>query len=161
MRRGLIALTLLALVLTAGCSGGSTIGKIKDVATGKTGKDIQEFQNRAEAAKKLTYTAQYDAVSSGNKTSKVRVEQKPPKSLYQQDDSLFIDDGSRTVVCQPDSSNAGKQQCIDVGPTGSNPGTFAMAFSAPSLIAGLSVLAIVPGVTVSHPTRNLAGESLD
>ena len=43
---------------------------MKDLASGKTAKEIEDFQKKAEAAQKLTYTAKYDSVSPGNKTSR-------------------------------------------------------------------------------------------
>src|SRR5436190_5616065 len=158
MKRGIAALTVCSFLLTAGCSAGSTLSKVKDLASGKTAKEIEDFQKKAEAAQKLTYTAKYDSVSPGNKTEKITIAQKPPKSRYEQGDSLLIDTGSRTVSCSPDN---GKTQCIDLGPSGASPAAFTQLFNAPALLGTLSVLAIVPGVAVTHPTKNLAGESLD
>ena len=158
MKRGIAALAVCSIVLAGGCSAGSTLSKVKDLASGKTAKEIEDFQKKAEAAQKLTYTAEYDSVSPGNKTEKIKVAQKPPKSRYEQGDSLVIDTGSRTVTCSPDN---GKQQCLDVGPSGSGALGFTQLLNAPALLGTLSVLAIVPGVSVSHPGKSLAGENLD
>src|SRR5205823_4264718 len=76
----------------------------------------------------------------------------------EQGDSLLIDTGTRTVSCSPDN---GKTQCIDLGPSGSSPAAFTQLFNAPALLGTLSVLAIVPGVAVTHPSKSMAGESLD
>ena len=73
MKRGIAALTVCSFLLTAGCSAGSTLSKVKDLASGKTAKEIEDFQKKAEAAQKLTYTAKYDSVSPGNKTEKITI----------------------------------------------------------------------------------------
>jgi hypothetical protein len=114
-----------------------------------------------EAAAKLTYTAEYDS-TSGGKTEKLRIVQKPPKSRYEQGGSIVINDGSKTVVCSDDSSS-GKPQCLDAGADsgGGSVASFTQVFNAPTLFAGLSVLAIVPGVKVTESKKTLAGQSLD
>jgi outer membrane lipoprotein-sorting protein len=148
-----------SFLLTSGCAAKSAISKVKNLAN--TSKDIEDFTKKADQAQKLTYTAKYDQTSSGKKDETIRIVQKPPKSLYEQGDTLLIDNGTRTITCSPDSSNNNKQQCIDVGPAGTNPTAFTAVFSAPAVLQALSVFAILPGVSVSHPSRNLAGESLD
>ena len=162
MKRLVVGAAIFALLSTSGCSAVSTANKVRNLANGNTAKEVQDFQKRAEAAKNLTYTAAYDSQSAGtNKAEKIRIVQKPPKSLYAQGDTVFIDNGSRTITCSPDSSQGNKMQCLDVGPTGANPATFTQLFSAPALLQSLAVFAILPGVAVTKPTRNLAGENLD
>lgn len=162
MRKSLFGVAIVGLLATSGCSALSTANKVRNIANGNTVKEVEEFQTRAEAAKKLTYTAEYDSKSSGNsKAEKIRIVQKPPKSLYAQGESLFIDDGKRTITCSPDSSQGNKMQCIDVGASGANPGAFTQILSAPALLQSVALIAVLPGVSVKKSTRNLAGENLD
>lgn len=154
-----VAVTM--LVFSGGCSAISTANKVRNLANGKTAKEVEDFQKRAEAASKLTYSAEYDSKSSNNSTEKIRIVQKPPKSLYVQGDSRLINDGSRTIQCSPEGSDSKKVQCLDLGIGGTNVGAFTQIFSAPALLQSLSVFAILPGVSVNKSTKNLAGENLD
>ena len=157
---GVVALVV-ALIGGTSCGAISEAKKIKDVASGKTAKRIQDFEKRAEAAKTLTYTVDYEGRSKGDKPEKIHIAQKPPKSVYQQGDSTFIDDGKKTFLCTPDSNSGGKIQCLESGPSGANPQGFVQALSVTGVFAGLTALAIVPGITVKDTTRTIAGEKVD
>jgi hypothetical protein len=151
-----------SLLVLSSCSAGSALKTVKDIASGKTAKDIQAFEDKTKQAQQLTYTAEYVTTSSGKQDGdKIKIVQKPPKSRYEQGDEVVIDNGSRTITCSPDSSNNNAQQCLDIGPSGTNPTAFTLLFSAPAVLAALSVFAILPGVNVSHPSKTLAGETLD
>src|SRR3954467_10919566 len=157
---GVVGLVV-ALVGGTSCGAISEAKKIKDVASGKTAKRIQDFEKRAEAAKALTYTVDYEGRSKGDKPEKIHIAQKPPKSVYQQGDSTFVDDGKTTFVCTPDSNSGGKIQCLESGPSGANPQGFVQALSVTGVFAGLTALAIIPGISVKDTNRDIAGEKVD
>jgi hypothetical protein len=161
MKKGFGVVLLIALVTMSGCGAVKEAKKVKDLASGKTGKKIEEFQKRSEAAAKLVYTADYEGQSKGNKPEKVHIAQKPPKSLYSQGDTEIIDDGSKTYICSPDGNTPPKIQCLESGPSGVNPQGFTQVLSSTAVFAGLTALAIIPGVNVKESTRSVAGENLD
>jgi hypothetical protein len=161
MKQGLGVVLLVALVTMSGCGAVKEAGKVKDLASGKTAKKIQDFQKRSEAAAKLTYTADYEGQSKGNQPEKVHIAQKPPKSIYSQGDTQVIDDGSKTYICSPDGNTPPKIQCLESGPSGVNPQGFTQVLSSTAVFAGLTALAIIPGVNVKESTRSVAGENLD
>ena len=161
MKKGIGVGLIVALVALSGCGAIGEAKKIKDVASGKTAKQIEDFQKRADKAKTLTYTVEYQGTSSnGSKSEKIFIAQKPPKSVYKQGDSTIIDDGSKTFVCSPDSST-NQTQCLESGPSGASPQGFVQALSVTGVFAGLTALAIVPGITVKNSSRNIAGEKVD
>ena len=157
---GVVALVV-ALIGGTSCGAISEAKKIKDVASGKTAKRIEDFEKRAETAKTLTYTVDYEGRSKGDKPEKIHIAQKPPKSFYQQGDSTFIDDGKTTYLCTPDSNSNGKIQCLESGPSGANPQGFVQALSVTGVFAGLTALSIIPGITVKDTNRDIAGEKTD
>ena len=150
-----------ALILTPGCGALNTARKVKDIASGKALKRVEDYQKRAEAGTKLTFTADYEGRSKGNQPEKIHIAQKPPKSLYQQGDTTVVDDGTKVFICSPDASNSSKIQCLDSGAHGTSPQGFVALLSTTTVFAGLSALAIVPGIDVKETKRDVAGEKLD
>src|SRR5438270_436009 len=94
---------IVAVAMLSSCGG--TAGKLKNLATGKTGKQIQQFEQQVENAQKAVFTADYQSTDSGGKSETIHVAQKPPKSLFKTNDTAVINDGTNTYTCSPSGSN--------------------------------------------------------
>lgn len=176
MKRTLAFPVALALLTSSACGAVSNAAHvahgISNIANGKLPKQLQDFDAKAKAAQTAVFTAEYKetttsgGTSSTDKNQNIVIVQKPPKSKYQQGDSLLIDDGKNEISCGPTGDN-NKEQCLIIGPsTGTNGlGTgvagFTQAFSLPAIITAFEVAAIVPGISFHNTTRDVAGQHLD
>lgn len=143
---------------------------ISNIANGKLPKQLQDFDAKAKAAQTAVFKAEYKETKTGGSSSDqnqtITIAQKPPKSKYQQGDSLLVDDGKNEITCSPSGSN-NKQQCLIVGPSNGTNGLgtgvagFTQAFSLTGIVAAFEVAAIVPGISFHNTTRDLAGQHLD
>ena len=156
---GGIALVV-ALAMTASCGG--TAKKIRHLANGTTGRQIEKFQQQLQNAQKMVFSADYQSTDSGGKSQTIHVAQKPPKSLFKTNDTTVVNDGSNSYTCSPSGSN-GEVLCIKTagaGGGGSLAGV-ATALSGATVLAALSAAAIVPGFDAKESSRDLAGQHLD
>jgi hypothetical protein len=158
-----LACAALAVASLAGCGAANDI---KDAAKGlkDASKSSQELQAQLDKAKTLTYTATYDLKDKDGKVTHLTIAQKPPKSLYKQDQTEFVDDGVKTYSCQP--GDGGQQQCLELGAHQADggfaaAGGFTFAFNPATFVGLYEAAAIVPGVDASKSTRDIAGQKSD
>jgi hypothetical protein len=165
-RSGSVALGGLVIVtsILSGCGAINAAKDVKDAAKGLAGasKDAEEFQQKYERSKTLTFSATYTIKKPGSPDETFTIDQKPPKSAYRQPDSSLIDDGTKLYSC---TKAEGKDQCTEVGQH-TEAGLFGFAGFGfafnPAAMPGLFVAAaIAPGVNASKSSRSIAGLQSD
>jgi hypothetical protein len=163
-----------AAVGSTGCSVVSGVSKAAHVANALShlDKDSQKIDAQLKASQHLTYKATYQATTADGKEKgdSVVYEQKPPKGAYKANGFTFIDDGQNAINCSQglDPSRPDAIGCLSTPGAAGAPGAGSQAagggfflFSSVAVLAGFEALAIIPGISVSHGSRDVAGQHTD